>query len=137
MLREVIRKIFLYRIKKKKIFFFLGTPNEPEYVPVYWPLYEEKKKSYINFHNYDADIEENFFEERFQFWNMILHGRICTPFRWYHTCLLIGILLIVLCLLAIYIFYNAKRLHRNIKPTEIANNDVVTTTYHFLPTIVT
>jgi hypothetical protein len=98
-------------------------------------LYEQNKKSYISFHAYDAQIEENLFEERFQFWNMILHSQICTPFRWYHTGLLLGILILVLILLAIYIFYNAKRSHRNIKPTEIRNADVVTT-YHFLPAVV-
>lgn len=67
---------------------------------------------------------------------MILHSQICTPFRWYHTCLLVGVLLVALTLLAIYIFYNAKRSRRNIKPTEIRSTDVVTT-YHFLPTVVT
>ncbi|CAF2500161.1 unnamed protein product [Rotaria sp. Silwood2] len=112
-----------------------GNPNEPAYVPVYWPPYEKTKKTYINFHTYDTQIEEQFFEERFQFWNMILHRPTCTPFHWYHTCLLVGILIFFLVLLAIYIFYNAKRSRRNIKPTEITNNDVVTT-YHFLPTVV-
>jgi hypothetical protein len=128
-------KFFLkyFFIESKNL--FPGNPNEPEYVPVNWPLYEQTKKSYIKFHAYDAEIEENFFEERFQFWNMILHSRICRPFRWYHTCLLVGILILVVVLLAIYIFYNAKRSHRNIKPTEITNTDVVTT-YHFLPTVV-
>jgi hypothetical protein len=66
---------------------------------------------------------------------MILHTQICQPFVWYHKCLLIGILVLTLLLLAIYIFYNAKRSRRNIKPTEITNTDVVTT-YHFLPTVV-
>ncbi len=98
-------------------------------------MYEEKKKSYINLNVYDTQIEEQFLEERFQFWNMILHSQICTPFRWYHTCLLVGILLLVLVLLAIYIFYNAKRSRRNIEPTRITNTDVVTT-YHFLPSVV-
>ncbi len=115
---------------------FLGNPNKPQYVPLNWTLYEQNNKSYINFHGYDVTIEENFFEERFQFWNMILHSQMCKPFHWYHTCLLVGILIIVLVLLAIYIFYNAKRSRRNIKPTEITQTDVVTT-YHFLPTVVT
>ncbi|CAF2143883.1 unnamed protein product [Rotaria magnacalcarata] len=112
-----------------------GDPNEPEYVSVHWPRYEQTKKSYINFNAYDTQVEEQFFEERFQFWNMILHRPICTPFHWYHTCLLISILVLVLVLLAIYIFYNAKRSRRNIKPTDITNNDIVTT-YHFLPSVV-
>ena len=78
----------------------------------------------------------DFLEDRFHFWNMILHRPRCTPFRWYHTCLLLGILLLVIILLSIYIFYNAKRSRRNIKPTESNRNDVVTT-YHFLSPIVT
>lgn len=112
-----------------------GNPNGPEYVPVTWPKYEEKNKSYINFQNYDAQIDENFLEERFQFWNMVLHTQTCQPFHWYQTSLLIGIFVLVLLLLSIYIFYNAKRSRRNIKPTEIRSTDVVTT-YHFLPTVV-
>jgi hypothetical protein len=113
----------------------LGSPNEPDYVPVIWPLYESKKKSYINFHNYDVKIEENFFEDSFQFWNLILHTQVCKPFLWYQKSLLIGIFVLILVLLSIYIFYNAKRSRRNIKPTETPNSDVVTT-YHFLPTVV-
>jgi high-affinity Fe2+/Pb2+ permease len=66
---------------------------------------------------------------------MVLHGHTCPPFRWYHTCLLVGILAIVLILLATYIFYNAKRSRRNIEPTRVTNTNIVTT-YHFLPTVV-
>ena len=66
---------------------------------------------------------------------MILHTQTCQHFHWYQTSLLIGIFVLVLLLLAIYIFYNAKRSRRNIKPTEMQNTDVVTT-YHFLPTVV-
>ncbi|CAF0801892.1 unnamed protein product [Rotaria sp. Silwood1] len=112
-----------------------GNPNEPEYVPAYWPPYEKTRKSYINFNTYDIQIEDQFLEERFQFWHMILHRPTCAPFHWYHTCLLVGILILVLTLLAIYIFYNAKRSRRNIKPTETTNDDVVTT-YHFLSAVV-
>jgi hypothetical protein len=116
-------------------YLLLGNPNEPEYVPVIWPLYESKNKSYLNFHNYDVQVEENFFEECFQFWNMILNTQLCQPFLWYHKFLLISILVLILILLSIYIFYNAKRSRRNVEPTEITNTDVVTT-YHFLPTVV-
>ncbi|CAF1212043.1 unnamed protein product [Rotaria sordida] len=128
-------ELSLYLIRYWTNFAKTGNPNEPEYVPTYWPLYENIKKSYINFHTNDIQIGEQFLEERFQFWNMILNRSICTPFHWYHTCLLVGILIFALALLAIYIFYNAKRSRRNIKPTEITNNDVVTT-YHFLSTVV-
>ncbi|CAF0985298.1 unnamed protein product [Adineta steineri] len=112
-----------------------GNPNEPEYTSVLWPAYEKEKKSFISFNANDTHIEHNFLEERFQFWNTILHNQMCAPFRWYHTCLLVGILLIVLILLSIYIFYNAKRSRRNIKPTEVTNTDVVTT-YHFSSSVV-
>jgi hypothetical protein len=113
----------------------LGNPNEPEYVSVYWPKYEITKKSFINFNVNSTQIEENFLEERFQFWNTVLHQQMCAPFRWYHTCLLIGILVLVVVLLSIYIFYNAKRSRRNIKPTEVTTTDTVTT-YHFTPAVV-
>jgi len=112
-----------------------GNPNEPQYIPVEWPAYEQTRKAYINFQNYDAIVEEQFFEERFLFWHMVLNTQICKPFYWYHTTLLVGILILVIILLAVYIFYNAKRSRRNIKPTEISNADAVTT-YRFLPTVV-
>ncbi|CAF1539425.1 unnamed protein product [Adineta ricciae] len=112
-----------------------GNPNEPEYASVYWPLYERVNKSFISFNALNTHIEDNFLEERFQFWNSVLHRHMCAPFRWYHTCLLIGILVIVLSLLSIYIFYNAKRSRRNIKPTEVTNTDTVTT-YRFASDVV-
>ena len=113
----------------------LGNPNEPEYASVYWPLYERVNKSFISFNALNTHIEDNFLEERFQFWDSVLHRPMCAPFRWYHTCLLIGILVIVLSLLSIYIFYNAKRSRRNIKPTEVTNTDTVTT-YRFTSDVV-
>jgi high-affinity Fe2+/Pb2+ permease len=67
---------------------------------------------------------------------MILHRQICTPFRWYHTSLLVGILILTLLLIIIFIFYNSKRSRRNIKPTELTNSHILTT-YHFLPSVVT
>lgn len=98
-------------------------------------MYEGKRKAFINFHASHTRIEGDFLEDRFQFWDTILHRPRCTSFRWYHTCLLVGVLLLVIILLSIYILYNAKRSRRNIKPTEGNSNDVVTT-YHFLSPIV-
>ena len=115
---------------------FSGNPNEGNNLSLYWPTYEEESKSYMNFHAGDIRIEKNFFEERFQFWQMILHRQICAPFRWYHTCLLVGILILTLLLILIYIFYNNKRARRNIIPTDLTNGHIITT-YHFLPSVVT
>ncbi len=66
---------------------------------------------------------------------MILHRQICTPFRWYHTSLLVGILILTILLITIYIFFNTKRSRRNIIPTELTNSHIITT-YHFLPSVV-
>lgn len=115
---------------------FLGNPNEGNNLSKYWPMYEEESKSYINFHAAEIRIEKNFLEERFQFWQMILHRQICAPFRWYHTCLLVGILILTLLLILIYIFYNNKRARRNIIPTDLTNGHIITT-YRFLPSVVT
>jgi carboxylesterase type B len=109
-----------------------GNPNDPNNLSLHWPLYEETNKSYINFHAQEIRIENHFLEERFQFWDMILHRPLCIPFRWYHTCLLVGILILTILLITIYIFFNTKRSRRNIIPT----SSHVITTYHFLPSIV-
>jgi len=113
-----------------------GNPNDPNNLSLYWPLYEKINKSYINFHAQKIRIENQFLEERFQFWDMILHRQMCKPFRWYHTTLLVGISILTILLIIIYIFYNTKRSRRNIKPTEL-NNGHILTTYHFLPSVVT
>lgn len=102
---------------------------------MHWPTYEKSRKAYISFNARHTRVEENFLEERFQFWHTVLHHRMCAPFRWYHTCLLVGILVVVLSLLSIYIFYNAKRSRRNIKPTEVTNANAVTT-YRFTSNVV-
>jgi carboxylesterase type B len=115
--------------------YFQGNPNQPNDGSIHWPLYEKSNKSYINFHAHQTRIENYFLEERFQFWDMISHRPQCTPFRWYHTCLLVGILILVLLLISIYIFYNTKRSRRNIKPTEITTSDILTTYYYF-PSVV-
>jgi len=124
-----------YYNKKMSFFYFKGNPNEPNHVSIHWPLYEKTNKSYINFHAHQIRIENQFLEERFQFWDMISHRQKCTPFHWYHTSLLVGILILTLLLIIIFIFYNTKRSRRNIKPTELTNNHILTT-YHFLPTVV-
>ncbi|CAF4761215.1 unnamed protein product [Rotaria sp. Silwood1] len=112
-----------------------GNPNEQNNISIYWPLYEKINKSYINFHPNKIHIENNFFEERFQFWDIISHRPICNPFRWYHTSLLIGILILTLLLILIFIFHNTIRSRRNIKPTELTTNNILVT-YHFLPSVV-
>ncbi|CAF1027669.1 unnamed protein product [Rotaria sordida] len=112
-----------------------GNPNEPNNVSIYWPPYEKTNKSYINFHAHKIRIENNFLEERFQFWDMLSHRTMCKPFHWYHTCLLVGILILTLLLISIFIFHNTKRSRRNIKPTELTTNDILVT-YHFLPSVV-
>ena len=127
------------RLTNEKSFFsprFLGNPNDEKNLSVYWPLYAENSKSYINFHADHIRTETNFLEEHFQFWDSILHRQICTPFRWYHTCLLVGILILTILLVLIYIFYNNKRARRNIIPTDLTNGHIITT-YHFLPSVVT
>jgi hypothetical protein len=132
LLKQVINN---YWIKRFSFVSFKGNPNDPNNRSLHWPLYEERNKSYINFHAQEIRTENHFFEERFQFWDMILHRQICTPFRWYHTCLLVGILILTILLIIIYIFYSTKRSRRNIIPTELTNSHVITT-YHFLPSIV-
>lgn len=117
------------------MFFFKGNPNEPNNVSIYWPPYEQIKKSYINFHANKITVDKYFLEERFQFWNIIAHRPECNPFRWYQTCLLIGILTFTVLLIAIYIFHNTKRSRRNIKPTELNTTNIITT-YRFLPSVV-
>ena len=117
-------------------FALLGDPNAPDHVSVRWPNYESTSKSYLNLHANHTRVGHDFLEERFQFWHSILHRPRCLPFRWYHTCLLIGILVLVLTLLFVYICYNAHRSRRNVKPTsEVISNDVVTTTYRFFSPI--
>jgi carboxylesterase type B len=128
--------LFFFAMKiKPSVFILKGNPNEPNQLSIHWPPYEKTKKSYINFHANQIHIENHFLEERFQFWNMISHRHLCTPFRWYHTCLLVGILILTLLLIIIYIFFNTKRARRNIKPTELTTSNVLTT-YHFLPNVV-
>ncbi|CAF3651944.1 unnamed protein product [Adineta steineri] len=112
-----------------------GNPNEPNSVSVQWPPYEKIKKSYINFHAKKLLVEDNFLEARFQFWNIIAHRQLCIPFYWYHTSLLVGILILTIFLILIYIFFNSKRSRRNIKPTELTTTNIITT-YHFLPSVV-
>ncbi|CAF2120363.1 unnamed protein product [Rotaria magnacalcarata] len=112
-----------------------GNPNDPSAVSTLWPRYEQTKKSFINFHANKLNIEDNFLEERFQFWNMLSHRPVCNPFRWYQTCLLVGILILAILLITIYIFHNTKRSRRNIKPTELTTTNILTT-YRFLPSVV-
>ena len=114
---------------------FEGNPNEPQDASVHWPMYEAKRKSYINFHAQRIRVDENFLEERFQFWDMLFHRPICTPFRWYHTSLLIGILVLVLLLIFTFIFHNTKRSRRNIKPIEMTTSEMLTH-YQYLPSVV-
>lgn len=113
----------------------LGNPNSPADLAVHWPAYETVKKSYINLHAEQTQVESYFFEDRVLFWHILSHRHACLPFHWYHTCLLVGILLLTIFLLVIYIFYNNKRARRNIKPTELTARHVITT-YHFLPSVV-
>lgn len=115
---------------------YLGNPNDQTNTSIYWPTYEDESKLYMNFRAGNIRTEKNFFEERFQFWQMILHHPICTPFRWYQTGLLVGILILTILLILIYIFYNNKRARRNIIPTDLTNGHIITT-YHFLPSVVT
>lgn len=114
---------------------FQGNPNEPQHASVHWPMYEAETKSYINFHARRIRVDENFLEERFQFWDMLFHRPICTPFRWYHTSLLIGILVLVLLLIFTFIFHNTKRSRRNIKPIEMTTSEMLTH-YQYLPSVV-
>ena len=100
-------------------------------------MYEQTTKSFINFHANHTQIDRNFLEDRFHFWDTVLHRQRCTSFHWYQIGLLVGILLLALVLLFVYIFYNAKRSRRNIKPTEAGNSDIVTTTYRFLSPVAT
>lgn len=127
-------KIF-FLINKNKLFILKGNPNDPKNTSIYWPIYEITTKSYINLHANKIHIENYFLEQNFQFWDMILRRHKCIPFRWYHTCLLISILILTILLITIYIFYNTKRSRRNIKPTELTTRNILTT-YHFVPTVV-
>ncbi|CAF1671213.1 unnamed protein product, partial [Adineta ricciae] len=113
-----------------------GNPNSPNNVSLYWPSYETTNKSYINFHVKETRIENQYLEERFRYWDMISHRQVCLPFHWYHTFLLVSILILTILLIIIYIFYNTKRSRRNIKPTELTTRNVITT-YDFLPSVVT
>ena len=112
-----------------------GDPNEPAGVAVLWPRYEADRKAYMNLHGSRTRVEENFLHERFHFWDMVLHRPACTPFYWYQTCLLVGILLLVLFLLSTYIFHTTKRSRRNIKPTGMITCEMLTH-YQFLPSVV-
>lgn len=107
-----------------------------KHLPIHWPIYEQRNKSFINLHAEQIRIENDFFEERFQFWHFLSHRHRCRPFLWYHTSLLVGILIFTVLLILIYIFYNTKRARRNIKPVDLTSHQI-RNAYQYLPTVVT
>jgi len=129
---ELSRKMILYWTNFAKF----GNPNDRKHLPIHWPIYEQTNRSFINFHAEQIRIENAFFEERFQFWEILSHRHKCRPFRWYHTSLLVGIFIFTLLLILIYIFYNTKRSRRNIKPVDLTSHQI-RTAYQYLPTVVT